>query len=85
LVGKEEDWEEHLQLLHYNEAYHNIFFGSNPPLSIPKSGTISHFNPSDYSYILQGELLELRELVEANTVEAANNQKNSYGGNESLT
>jgi len=96
LVDKEEDWEEHLQLLLYlyrttkhattGLSPYETLFGSNPPpLNIPTSGIISHLDPGDYSSMLQGKLLELRELVEANTVEAANRQKQSYGGNESVT
>ena len=93
LVDKEEDWEEHLQLLlylyrttkHGSLSPYDILIGSNlPPLNIPTSGAISHLDPSGYSSILQGKLLELRELAESNTVEAANRQKQSHGGSEFL-
>ena len=92
LVEKKGDWEEHLQLLLYlyrttkhattGFSPYEILFGSNPPpLNIPTSGVISHLDPSDYSSRLQGKLLELRELVEANTMETASKQKQSYRGN----
>jgi len=65
--------------LQNNEACHNrslILLGSNlPPLNIPTSGTISHLDPSGYNSILQHKLLELREVAESNTVEAASRQK----------
>ena len=91
LVAKEGDWEEHLQLLLclYRTTKHTttglspyeILIGSNPPpLNIPTC-MISHL---DYCSCLQGNLLELRELVEANTVEMANRQTQNYHGSEPL-
>jgi len=51
-------------------------FGSNPsPLNLPTAGSVPHQDPHGYSSCLQGKLLELRELVEANTVEAAARQQ----------
>ena len=96
LVEKEGDWEDHLQLLLYlyrttkhattGLSPYEILLGSNPPpLNIPTSGIISHLDPPDYSSRLQSKLLELRELVEANTVEAADRQKESYSCKEPLT
>lgn len=93
LVEKEGDWEEHLQLLLYvyrttkhattGLSPYEILFGSNPPpLHLPTAGKISHQDPADYSHRLQGKLLELRELVEANIVESADRQKQNYHSRE---
>ena len=96
LVDKEGDWEEHLQLLLYlyrttkhattGLSPHEILFGSNPtPLNLPTADTVSHRDPHNYSSQLQGRLLELKELVECNTVEAATRQQQNYGGNEQVS
>ena len=45
---------------------------------------ISHLDPPDYSSLLQGKLLELRELIDANTVEMANRQLQSYQSKEPI-
>ena len=93
LVHKVEDWEEYLQLLLYlyrttkhattGLSPYEILFGSNPPhLNIPTSGMISHLDPPDYSSLIQGKLLELGEFVEANTIEMANKQFQSYQSKE---
>ena len=93
LVDREGKWEEHLQLLLYlyrttkdattSLSPYEILFGSNPPpLNLPTAGTVSHRDPQNYSSHLQGKLIELRELVESNTVEAANRQRISYCGND---
>ena len=89
LVEKEDDWEEHVQLLLfvYRTTKHSttklspyeILFGQNPispHLTIPPV-TVIH-NPGDYSGQLQRKLLELTEMVESNIVEAASRQKESY-------
>ena len=89
LVEKEDDWEEHVQLLLfvYRTTKHSttklspyeILFGQNPispHLTIPPV-TVIH-NPGDYSGQLQRKLLELTEMVESNIVETASRQKESY-------
>jgi len=93
LVDKGGDWEEHLQLLLYlyrtskhattGLSPYEILFGSNPPpLNLPAATTVSHRDPHSYSSRLKGKLLELRELVEANTVEAAARQQLNHRGKE---
>ena len=93
LVQKERDWEEHLQLLLYvyrttknattGLSPYEILFGTNPPpLHLPAAGKITHQDPADYSHCLQGKLLELRELVEANIVESADTQQQNYHSGE---
>jgi len=87
------DWEEHLQLLlfFYRTPRHastglspyEVLFGSNPPsphLPVIHKSVIP--DPSAYSACLQQKLLELREMVEANIVQAANKQQVAYGGSE---
>jgi len=86
---REGDWEEHLQLLLY--AYrttkhcvtglspHEILFGYNPPsLSFPTQNSPAVSDSVQYCDQLQKKLLELRELVEANIVESAAQQKQFY-------
>ena len=93
LVEKESDWEEHVQLLLFvyrttkhsttKLSPHEILFGQNPAsphLSISPIATIP--DPGDYSSQLQRKLLELKEIVEANIVEAASRQKECYKGQE---
>ena len=64
---------------------YKIPFGSNPPpLHLPTAGNITHQDPADYSNHLQGKLLELRELVEANVVESADRQQQNYHSGKSL-
>ena len=90
-VNKERDWEEHLQLLLflYRTTKHattglspyEVLFGSNPPsLHTPDLPSTSILEPSDYSAVLRGKILELRELVNANQVESADQQQKSYLG-----
>ena len=83
------DWEEHLQLLlfFYRTTRHSVtglspyevLFGSNPPsLHLPNIQTSVIPDPSSYSICLQKKLLELRELVEANIIEASDRQCQTY-------
>ena len=89
LVEKESDWEEHVQLLLFvyrttkysttKLSPYEILFGQNPAsprLATPPVTTI--YDPADYSSQLQGKLLELTEMVEANIVEATIKQKDYY-------
>ena len=95
LVDREGEWEEHLQplLYIYRTTQHattglspyEILFGSNPPpLDLPTAGNISHRDQHSYSSKLQGKLVELRELVQSNTVETAAKQKLNYRGNNEV-
>ena len=57
-------------------SLYNVLFRSNPPpLNPPTAGTLLHQDPVTYSLHLQRKLLELRELIESNTVETANRQQ----------
>ena len=80
MIGK-----KHVQLLLfvYRTTKHSttklspyeILFGQNPaplPFPVPPINTIH--DPGDYSSQLQRKLFELRELVEANIVEATSRQ-----------
>ena len=95
LVQQEGDWEEQLQSLLYvyrttkhattGLSPYEILFGSNPPpLYLPSTENITHQEPADYSHCLQRKLLELRELVEANTVEATDRQRQNYRSREPI-
>ena len=95
LVQQEGDWEEQLQSLLYvyrttkhattGLSPYEILFGSNPPpLYLPNTENITHQEPADYSHCLQRKLLELRELVEANTVEATDRQRQNYRSREPI-
>ena len=95
LVHKVEDWEDYLQLLLYlyrttkhattGLSLYKILFGSNPPpLNLPTSGMISHLDPPDYSSLLQEKVVELKQLLDANTVEMANKQLQSYQSKEPI-
>ncbi len=88
-VEKEGDWEEHLQLLLflYRTTSHSItglspyevLFGCNPPtLHVPGLPSIVFPEPSDYSTALRRKVAELREIVDANLVEAAERQQQFY-------
>ena len=58
---------------------YDVLFGSNPPhLHITTLGEASAFDPATYCTSIQCKLMELRELVEANTVRLANDQQTSY-------
>ena len=93
LVKMESDWEEHVQLLLfvYKTTKHSttklspyeILFGQYPaplPFLVLPIDTIH--DPGDYSSQLQRKLFELRELVEANIVEATSRQTEYYKGQE---
>ena len=92
-IDREEDWEEHLQLLLflYRTTKHattglspyEILFGFNPPSLLTPSlpGAVTP-EPTEYSARLKCKLLELREMVDANIVESAERQHQSYRGSE---
>lgn len=95
-VERERDWEEHLQLLLflYRTTKHatsglspyEVLFGTNPPsLHTPTLPGSSILLPSEYSTSLRNKVFELRELVDANLVEAADRQQRYYQGCESNT
>jgi len=92
-VERAGDWEEHLQLLLF--AYHTtkhsstglspheVLFGYNPPSPLdPNQNVPVALEPSGYCEQLQKKLLELKELVEANIVEAAARQQSEYPSEE---
>ena len=92
-IDREEDWEEHLQLLLflYRTTKHattglspyEILFGFNPPsLLTPSLPSAVTPEPTEYSARLKCKLLELREMVDANIVESAERQRQSYRGSE---
>ena len=92
-VDREGDWEEHFQLLLflYRTTKHataclspyEVLFGSNPPsLQIPSLPSSMIPEPSEYSESLKSKLLELREMVDANIVESAERQCQSYRSSE---
>lgn len=92
-IDRDRDWEEHLQLLLflYRTTRHattglspyEILFGTNPPsLHISNMPGVVFPDPSEYSSNLQSKILELRELVEANIVEAADLQQRYYHSSE---
>ena len=92
-VDMERDWEEHLQLLLFlyrtsklaitGLSSYEVLFGSNPPsLNIPHLPSALIPEPSEYSTCLKSKVLELRELVDANLVESADQQQQSYHGTE---
>ena len=69
--------------LQNSQACHEWLFGSNlPPLNLQAAGILSHRDPVGYSSHLQGKVVELRELAEANTVEVASRQQMNYRGRE---
>jgi len=87
------DWEEHLQLLLFayrttkhsstGRSPHEVLFGYNPPSPLaPNQNVPVVMEPSGYCEQLQKKLLELRELVEANIVEAAACQQSEYPSEE---
>ena len=92
-VDREGDWEEHFQLLLflYRTTKHataclspyEVLFGSNPPsLQIPSLPSSMIPEPSEYSESLKSKLLELSEMVDANIVESAERQCQSYRSSE---
>ena len=92
-VHREGDWEEHIQLLLfvYRTTRHattglspyEVLFGSNPPsLQISSLPSSMIPEPSEYSESLKSKLLQLREMVDANIVESAERQCQSYRSGE---
>ena len=92
-VDMEKDWEEHLQLLLFlyrtsklaitGLSSYEVLFGSNPPsLNILHLPSALIPEPSEYSTCLKSKVLELRELVDANLIESADQQQQSYHGTE---
>ena len=90
---RESDWEEHLQLLLYlyrtskhastGLTPYEILFGHNPPsLFTPPMPSTVLSEPCEYSKNLHRKVIqvELRELVEANSVESTEQQKKYYAG-----
>ena len=95
LLKTESDWEEHVQLLLFvyrttkysttKLSPYEILFGQNSaplPFAVPPIDIIH--DPGDYSSQLQWKLFELRELVEANIIEATSRQTEYYKGQESV-
>ena len=85
LVKMESDWEEHVPLLLFvyrttkysttKLSPYEILFGQNSaPLHFTAPPIDTVHDPHDYSSQLQRKLLELKELVEANIVEATSKQ-----------
>lgn len=92
-VERDRDWEEHLQILLflYRTTRHattglspyEILFGANPPsLQVSSPPSVVILDPSDYSTSLRSKILELRELVDSNTVESAEHQRRCYQSSE---
>ena len=88
-VEKDSQWEEHLQLLlfMYRTTKHastglspyEILFGSNPPSHwLPNLQESVVVDQVDYVENLKRILLQLKEILDANSIEAANEQKHSY-------
>jgi len=95
-VEKDSQWEEHLKLLlfMYRTTKHTttglspyeILFGSNPPAqwlpNLQDSVVIDQF---DYVETLRGKLLQLKELVDPNSVRSAETQQKSYKSSDNHT
>ena len=92
-VEREDLLEEHLQLLLfiYRSTKHSsigfslfeVIFGSNPPLQqIPDFSSSLLPEPSDYCETLKKKLALLKEMVDANLVESAAQQKRAYEGSD---
>ena len=92
-MEREDLWEEHLQLLLfiYRTTKHSsmgfspfeVIFGSNPPLQqIPDFSSPLLPEPSDYCETLKKKLALLKEMVDANLVESAAQQKRAYEGSD---
>ena len=88
-VERDNQWEEHLQLLlfMYRTTRHastglspyEILFGSNPPSQwLPDLQDTVLVNQSDYCENLRRKLLQLKEIVDANSVRSAEEQQHSY-------
>ena len=90
------DWEEHLQLLLF--AYrttkhsstklspHEVLYGYNPPsLFVHTSNMPEPMDPAKYRTVLCKKLLELRELVESNTMDSACRLQKIYHSGKPIT
>ena len=88
-VEKDNQWEEHLQLLlfMYRITRHattglspyQILFGSNPPSQwLPDLQDTVLVDQSDYCEHLRRKLLQLREIMDANSIISAEEQQHSY-------
>lgn len=89
-VEKDSKWEEHLQLLlfMYRTTRHattgvspyEVLFGSNPPSQwLPNLQVTVVVNQSDYVENLKRTLLQLKEIVDANSVGSAEEQRHRTG------
>ena len=88
-MERDNQWEEHLQLLLfiYRTSKHastglspyEILFGSNPPSQwLPNLQDTILIDQSDYSKNLRRKLMQLKEIVDANSVRSAEAQQHSY-------
>ena len=88
-VDREEDWEKHLQLLLFiyrttkhattGLSPHEVLFGCSPQVpQMPNLPGPVVPDPEEYCAALKRKLYDLRELVEANIVHSAENQRLSY-------
>ena len=84
-VERDNQWEQHLQLLlfMYRTTRHastglspyEILFGSNPPSQwLPNLQNTVLVDQSDYCENLRRKLLQLKEIVDANSVRSAEEQ-----------
>ena len=95
-VERDDQWEEHLQLLlfMYRTSKHTttglspyeILFGSNPPSQwLPNLQDSVVIDQSDYVENLRKRLLYLKELVDANSVRSAEEQQRLYKSSKTCT
>jgi len=95
-VERDDQWEEHLQLLlfMYRTSKHattglspyEILFGSNPPSQwLPNLQDSVVIDQSDYVENLRKRLLYLKELVDANSVRSAEEQQRLYKSSKTCT
>ena len=95
-MEKDSQWEEHLQLLlfMYRTTKHTftglssyeILFGSNPPAQwLPNLQDSVVIDQSDYVEAVRGKLLQLKEIVDANSVQSAEMQQKSYKSSDNDT
>ena len=84
-VDKQDDWEQYLPLVlyAYRTSVHTstgvspftLMYGRQPETDLSPATTL---DTQSYASHIQKKLAELRDLVEANLVEVANHQKQSY-------
>ena len=88
-MERDNQWEEHLQLLLfiYRTSKHastglspyEILFGSNPPSQwLPNLQDTVLIDQFDYCENLRRKLMQLKEIVDANSVRSAETQQHSY-------